>query len=67
MAFSENVRNKRISLRLTPQELADKSGVSRQSIMKYEAGMAIPNAVVALNIARVLGTTVEQLVEGETA
>ena len=65
MAFNENLRIKRTALKISMQELAEQAGVSHEAIRKYEMGTIIPNAIVALNIARTLGTTVEALVDGE--
>jgi molybdate-binding protein/DNA-binding XRE family transcriptional regulator len=42
-------------------ELARLTGVSRQTIYAIEAGLYIPNTAVALRLARVLETTVEEL------
>ncbi len=41
--------------------LAEKIGVSRQTIYAIEKGTYIPNTVVGLRLARVLGVSVEQL------
>ncbi|MGL5930151.1 MAG: helix-turn-helix transcriptional regulator [Dermatophilaceae bacterium] len=51
---------------LTQQQLADHVGVSRQTIVAIEHGDYAPSVVLALRIARVLDTTVEDLY-GEVA
>ena len=49
---------------LTQQELAERCGVTRTAIVKYETNAIAPNAFVAVAIAEQLGTTVENLVKG---
>jgi putative transcriptional regulator len=46
---------------LTQQELADFSGVSRNTIHMLETGKRWPSIVVALKLSAALGTPVEQL------
>jgi molybdate-binding protein/DNA-binding XRE family transcriptional regulator len=48
-------------------ELARRTGVSRQTIYAMEAGDYVPNTAVALRLARVLETTVEELFRLEGA
>jgi len=42
-------------------ELAAFAGVARQTVYAIESGNYVPNTVVALKFAAVLGTTVEKL------
>lgn len=46
---------------MTQQELADKVGVSRQTIIAIEKGAFNPSVKLALKMARVFGVTVEAL------
>jgi putative transcriptional regulator len=46
---------------LTQAELAALAGVSRKTINTVENGVFIPSTLLALTLARVLGTTVEAL------
>lgn len=46
---------------LSQTELADKVGVRRQAIYDMESGRYLPNTLVALKIANILGCTVEML------
>jgi putative transcriptional regulator len=48
---------------LTQQELADRIGVSRQSIISIERGRYRPSVELALKLARVLSVSVEGLFE----
>jgi putative transcriptional regulator len=46
---------------LRQDELADAVGVSRQTIIAVEKNGYTPSTVLALRLARILGTTVEEL------
>jgi putative transcriptional regulator len=46
---------------MTQQELADKVGVTRQTIIAIEAGKYAPSLPLAFRIARAFGTTVEDV------
>lgn len=46
---------------LTQAELAERIGVTRKSINAIEMGHMVPSTVLALKLARVLQTSVEQL------
>jgi putative transcriptional regulator len=46
---------------LTQDDLAKKLNVSRQTINTMEAGKYAPSTILALKMARELGTTVEEL------
>jgi putative transcriptional regulator len=46
---------------LTQQDLAERAGVSRQSIISIEQGRYRPTVELALKLARVLGCAVEDL------
>ncbi len=52
---------------MTQQQLADATGVSRQTIHAIETGKFIPSTLLALKIARAFGKSVEALfqLEGE--
>jgi putative transcriptional regulator len=46
---------------MTQQELADRVGVTRQTILAVEAGRYAPSLVLAFQIARAFGRTVEDV------
>lgn len=50
---------------MTQQRLADRVGVTRQTIIAIERGNYNPSVELALRLAVVLGTTVEALFELE--
>lgn len=56
-----NIRRKRIIQNLTMQQLAEKSGVSRVALTRYELGQRVPNVTIASRIASALGCTVDDL------
>ena len=55
------LREARTAAGLTQAQLAEKIGVSRKTINTVENGVFIPSTVLALKLARALGTTVEAL------
>lgn len=46
---------------LTQQELADRAGVSRQSIISIEQGRYRPGVELALQLAQALGVSLQEL------
>ncbi len=60
-AAGSAVRIRRRARSLTQQELAESVGVSRQTVISMETGDYAPSVYLALRIARVLDTTVEEL------
>ena len=59
--MKNRIRVERAEVRMTQQELAERCGVSRQTINAIEAGKFIPSTVLALKIARAFQKTVEEL------
>ncbi len=50
---------------ITQQDLADRVGVTRQTILSIERGKYNPSVGLALRLARTFGVTVEMLFEIE--
>ena len=46
---------------ITQADLADKIGVSRQTINAIEKGKFVPSTVLALKLAKFFGTNVEEI------
>ena len=61
--MKNNLRVERARVRMTQQELADKTGVTRQTIVAIEQGKFNPSTVLSLKMARVFGVTIEALFE----
>jgi putative transcriptional regulator len=56
-----HIREERARLGLTQADLATMAQVSRKTINTVENGVFIPSTVLALRLARALGTNVESL------
>lgn len=63
--MKNRIRVERAERRITQQELAEKCGVSRQTINAIEAGKFIPSTLLALKIARTFEKAVETIFELE--
>ena len=61
VADGAHLRLARLAARLSQQELATAAGVSRQAVAGLEAGRWNPSLRLALDLARALGMTVEEL------
>ncbi|MEV5028978.1 helix-turn-helix transcriptional regulator [Paenibacillus sp. LPE1-1-1.1] len=60
--ISNNIRTLRFNHdEMTQQQLADKAGVTRQTIVAIEKGNYSPSLELAFRIARVFGLTLEEV------
>ena len=59
--MKNTIRVARAEQRMTQQELADKVGVSRQTINAIESGKFVPSTVLALKIAPTFEKSVEEI------
>jgi putative transcriptional regulator len=62
-------RHRLLAEGMTQQDLADRVGVTRQTILSIEKGKYNPSVGLAMRLARVFGVSVEELFaldEGET-
>ena len=59
--MKNRIKVERAELDITQADLADKIGVSRQSINAIEKGKFVPSAVLALKIARLFKKPVEDI------
>ncbi len=55
----------RIEIGITQQQLAEKAGVSRQSIIAIESGKYIPSTLLALKFANIFNKSIENIFELE--
>jgi putative transcriptional regulator len=59
--MKNNIRVQRAILNITQAELAERVGVSRQTINTIETGKYIPSTVLAMKLAKVFKATVEEV------
>ncbi len=60
-----NLAQLRAKRAISAANLAEEAGISRQTIHAIESGLYVPNTTVSLKLARILGTTVEELFQLE--
>lgn len=66
-AFDSKIHVYRATRRMTQQELADRVGVSRQTIMQLERNRYNPSMLLAYSIAQVFDVTIEDLFDFKEA
>lgn len=59
--MKNNIRVERAVLNITQEELAKKTGVTRQAINAIELNKYIPSALLALKIAAIFGKSVNEV------
>ena len=59
--LASRLKEMRTAAGLTQAELAERAGVSRKTVNTVEIGVFVPSTILALSLARALGTTVEEL------
>lgn len=65
--MKNNIRVERAIKRMTQQQLAEKTGVTRQTINAIEAGEYVPSTVLSLKISAVFGKKLEEVFQLEEA
>lgn len=60
--FSKRLKKLRESRNLTLEDIADKLGISRQSVVYYAMGDRVPNIVILIQLAELLDTSIDYLV-----
>jgi putative transcriptional regulator len=63
MRLTNHIRQHRARLDLTQEDLAQRVGVRRQTILAIERSYYVPSALLAFLIARELGMKVDELFE----
>ena len=63
--IAEKIRDQRLALDLTQQELADRAGITNRTISNYETGAAKPRGIQLRRLCEVLGITEEYLMNPE--
>jgi len=59
--LKNKVKTRRVLSDLTQEDLAQKVGVTRQTVLAIEKGNYAPSVVLALRLAKTLGCSVEEL------
>ncbi len=59
--FTCNVKKYRLLKELTQEQLAERVGVRRETIMRLESGKYNPSLKLAVDISRTLDTPIEEL------
>ena len=59
--MKNNIKVQRAIVNITQAELAERVGVSRQTINTIEVGKYIPSTILALKLAKVFRATVEEI------
>lgn len=62
MSLADNIRHYREKKNITQKELAETVGITQQALSLFEQGVKVPGIITAVDIAKNLDTTVEQLV-----
>lgn len=62
MSLSENIKNRRKELKLSQEYVAEKLGVSRQAVSKWETGQSEPTAGNLVELAELLDISLSELV-----
>lgn len=62
MNFSNNLLRLRKQFGLTQEELAERVGVSRQTVTKWESGESLPDISLCSDIAKIFGVNLDDLV-----
>ena len=66
MTLGATIQRKRSERGLSQEQLAERVGVSRQAVSKWEVGDAIPDTDKLIPLARALGITVDELLGNDT-
>lgn len=63
MNFAEKIVRLRKSLRMTQDDLANKVGVSRQAVYKWECGQSYPEALKLVALKELFGVSIDNLLD----
>ena len=63
MTLGEKIKSLRTKTNITQEELAEKVGVSRQAVTKWESDMGMPDVENIKNIATLFNITVDELLD----
>ena len=67
MTIGNRISSLRKAQQISQEEIADKIGVSRQSVSKWETDACAPDAYNLIALAKALNTSVEYIATGQTS
>lgn len=67
MNLGEHIQQYRKESRLSQEELAEKVGVSRQAVSKWESDQSVPDLEHLLTMSELFGVSVDELLKGKRA
>lgn len=59
------IKDKRLELKMTQKDLADKLGISDRAISKWENGRGVPDVSLLSDLSKLLDVTINDLLSGE--
>ena len=62
--LGENIREKRVSLKMTQEFVAESLGVSRQAVAKWESGASDPSTSNLIALSRLFQIPADELIGG---
>ncbi|MBO4953782.1 MAG: helix-turn-helix transcriptional regulator [Clostridia bacterium] len=65
MNLGEHIQQYRKESRLSQEELAEKVGVSRQAVSKWESNQSVPDLEHILTMSELFGVSVDELLKGK--
>ena len=65
MQIGNKIRRMSINAGMTQEQLANKLGVSGQSVSKWERGVSVPEISNLKKISHILGVSVDYLIDNE--
>ena len=63
MALSDNIRCRRTELKLSQEAVAERLGVSRQAVSKWETGQSEPSAEKLMELATLFEISLAELID----
>lgn len=67
MSMGRKLAQARRKNNLTQEQLAERLGVSRQAVSRWESDLSLPDAASLPRLAEVLGISVDELMQGRAA
>lgn len=65
VAIGRCIRKHRLQKGLTQEQLAEQLGITGKAVSKWENARSLPEMSIVLDLCRILGITVDQLLSSE--